>query len=330
MSALLLVALLIPVNADAVSFETYYVDHIAYAGTRLFPGNNIIEKIEHDIQAYANSPQPVSYEFHNIDNGILFEANGETTVVIDKVYFSYYDKAQNRYLRDFEFRILVEFTNGEFLYINDFEQTKDGAYNYFKFTFPAPDNVRSIKLMTEITVDSDKVLTEYIGEIGGDGCFTINVNTIDGEQGLLEFIINFLKKIVDGIVNLPTNIWKKISEGLSSLFVPSPEAIDEFYYLMDDLMKERFGALYEVVNITFESWERININDTTDSITLPQTSINLPDGCEFEFGGYDVQVVPDGFSWLALVVKTVTGVISTIAFVNGLRKRYDEVMGVEV
>ena len=68
--------------------------------------------------------------------------------------------------------------------------------------------------------------------------------------------------------------------------------------------------------------------DETDTIEFPQASINLS-GTPFTFGGYSVKIVPEGFGVLVTAIKSIVAIVCTVAFVNGMRKRYDEIMGVE-
>lgn len=155
-------------------------------------------------------------------------------------------------------------------------------------------------------------------------------------EGLLSGILGKLQEVKDNISNvitsiteLPQKIWSFIENGLKSLFVPDEQYIVEYKDKWDTLLENKLGAVYEVANVTFESWDRVQASDEQDTIEMPEVTIPLPEDNEFSFGGYDVKIVPDGFEFLATAVKMITAVVCTLAFVNGLRKRYDEVMGVE-
>lgn len=138
-----------------------------------------------------------------------------------------------------------------------------------------------------------------------------------------------IQSVVDTLLGLPAKIWGFIENGLHKLFVPGTDFMVDFSENWDSLLENKFGAVYEVVSLTFDSWDRIQASNEQNTITIPQTSINLPEGVSFSFGGQDVRIVPQGFEWLATTIKTFVGGLCTIMFVNGLRKRYDEVMGVE-
>lgn len=96
----------------------------------------------------------------------------------------------------------------------------------------------------------------------------------------------------------------------------------------ETLLAEKLGAVYQVTEIIFGAWDDVQNADETNTITFPTVSIPLPDNNNFSFGGYDVKIVPDGFEAFVEVVKGAIGIACTFLFINGVRKRYDEVMGV--
>lgn len=138
-----------------------------------------------------------------------------------------------------------------------------------------------------------------------------------------------LNNIYDTVTNIPLLIWEKIENGFKVLFVPTDEQILNFKSGLSSSLKEEFGAVYQVVEIFSNKWNCVMESGQTHYIDFPSATIKLPDNNSFTFGGYKVNVVPEGFEWLAVTVKSFFGIIFTLAFVNGLRKKYDEVMGVE-
>lgn len=146
-----------------------------------------------------------------------------------------------------------------------------------------------------------------IGDLGG--------NISDGFSNMIK-----------GITELPQKLWDLIGEGLKSLFVPSEDDMTAYKDKWDELLSSRFGALYQVGDIMVNSIANIRESDVTNTITFPEATINLA-GTEFSFGGYDVKVVPDGFETIVEICKKIISIACTFLFFNGLRKRYDEVMG---
>lgn len=173
----------------------------------------------------------------------------------------------------------------------------------------------------------------------GDNTFILKIEQSSEEAGLLSGILGKITdlwrtaeagfaNIVKGITELPQKLWSLIEDGLKKLFVPSEETMTAYKDKWDQLLAERFGAVYQVVNILTESWDEVMAADQTDTIDFPSATINLS-GTPFTFGGYTVKIVPDGFSALVTAIKLIVGIVCSVAFVNGLRKRYDEIMGVE-
>lgn len=229
-------------------------------------------------------------------------------------------------------RLLLFYTDGSMQYVDNVSFTNKSGNRYVSELsasfFPVKD-VSNIEIIITNKVPLGTI-TVFLGESDGtqEGWYL----TIDQEtktEGLLSSIIEWVKKIVTGITELPQKLWTLISDGLKSLFVPSEDFIVQFKEDMDSMLEQKLGAVYQVVNIMTESWDSITANDVANTINIPSTSISLPENEEFVFGGYDVQIVPNGFDWLVNIIKTVVGIICTVLCINGLRKKYDEVMGVE-
>lgn len=91
---------------------------------------------------------------------------------------------------------------------------------------------------------------------------SITINTLEDEK-VSGGILGWVKSIFNGIVNLPQNIASKISsfftelgnkisalgdkilDGIKSLFIPSEESITELKGKFEQLLADRFGAVYE-------------------------------------------------------------------------------------
>lgn len=147
--------------------------------------------------------------------------------------------------------------------------------------------------------------------------------------GLWDTTKEGFSNLVQGITELPQKIWSFIENGLKDLFVPDEEYLTTYKDKWDLLLENKFGAVYQVVNVTLDSWDKIQETDETNTIELPMVTIPLSAGQQFTFGGNQVQIVPSGFEWIVEIIKGLVAGLCTILFINGLRKRYDEVMGVE-
>lgn len=236
-------------------------------------------------------------------------------------------------------RLLLFYANGEFEYITNYKyEVIDHKSNYYFFEFTPKYDVIKVELQNTKTVNfpfSNGTLVYYAGQTHNTE-WILSLEQEDEKTGLLKSIIEWLKGIKNGITDLfdsikelPSKIWSFIENGLKSLFVPSEEFLTGFKTDMEDMLREKLGAVYQVIEITLESWDSIMNSDKKNYINLPETTINLPNNNSFTFGGYKVNIVPDGFAFIVTSIKTIIGIACTILFINGLRKRYDEVMGVE-
>ncbi len=176
----------------------------------------------------------------------------------------------------------------------------------------------------QITDKIDESTDQITGEIDES-----TQDIIANDNANAEKTHGFLQNIWDSIVSLPQKLWSLIETGLKALFVPDEEYMSGYSDKWDTLLADRFGAVYQVCDIVMDSWEDIHAADQQDTIDMPVVSIPLPGNNTFSFGGYTVKVVPDGFGVLVDALKLITGILASVAFCNGLLKKYNELMGAD-
>ena len=199
-------------------------------------------------------------------------------------------------------------------------------------------------------------LTAYSGEHFDDMSYSFFLDVQTVEEGLLSSIVDWLKgikskiddtfssvtngftsitswlsNVVNNIIELPSKLWILISDGLMSLFVPNEQKLAEYKEDWDLLLSQRFGALYEVGDVFNEIVDNNILNQSSavaesGIIEIPRVSLQNY-GIPFEFGGYLVDIKPEGFDWLIVICKRVISISCTLLFINVLRKKYDLVIG---
>lgn len=293
---------------------------------------------------YFNMEQMLTLQYE--DGEPLFKKDRNSKITLHNAFLSMYisntDNKYSKYDRDIEqVRLLLHYTDGSTEYIDDvvIEKPTDGLFNFTVEFNPGKDVAKAEfvtfnqhKLPTKYSTDSKVEI--HVGEVT-DPALALSITIQSEEAGLLTSVIEWLKGIKEGITGvfntlkeLPSVLWNYIQNGLQRLFTPSEDFIVTFKDDMDSMLSDKLGAVYEVVDITFDSWDSIKTFDETNTINFPSATINLGKD-SFTFGGYTVQIVPDGFDIIVGVLKSIIGIVCTVAFVNGLRKRYDELMGVE-
>lgn len=327
------------------------------------PNNNQEETDTWGFGPYViNTAIANNYFYRNVwniffDNEFPFELNKVNRVSLENFYWAYLINQTNggmvygRGLTSNDtITIVLDNVDGTTETITP-SATADSDYSLdISFSFTPTKNVSRMTVIIDsplsqyFTVTTNRFeLTGYLGEIKGDSKHNFNLEIQSEEAGLLSGLLgwvqNIFSKITDtlakvgeiaaSITELPQKLWIKISDGLKSLFIPSSEELEQFISKMDNLLESKFGAVYQVVNTTIESWERVKEADATDTIDMPEVTIALPENNEFTFGGYNIKIVPDGFTAIVTALKSIVGIVCTVAFINGLRKRYDEVMGVD-
>lgn len=277
---------------------------------------------------------------------------------------SYYqDDGGHATIYEMEYEGICLYTlNGDCYYPDSYSLTFDSSYKYhtLTFSFTAEEPIYKIGLNFYVPVNDyinpDKLLTGMIDATapqytGSNKLWLLSIDTEPKELGFLESIAAWLSSIVDwfeslfdmvanwfqaiedwlidiidSINQVAENIWNFIENGFYNLFVPDDDEVTEFKDDMDYLMSTKFGAVYQIGGVIRDFGEGIQTSDEQNSIYFPVVSYDFG-GAEFGFGGVDVKIVPDGFDWLATSVKLVTGIVCTLLFLNGLRKRYDDVFG---
>lgn len=178
---------------------------------------------------------------------------------------------------------------------------------------------------------------------------SINISTMDEEE-IQGGILGWIKNIFNSISNLPKNIASSISgffdelgnkvtalgtailDGIKGLFIPSEESLIAIKDDFEQLLADRFGAVYEstavidnFANAFFNQAQVSAMSEGGGTISFPLVSVPLA-GTQFTFGGWDVDIVPDGFSGLVDACKIIIDIICTFVFVNALRKRLEEIL----
>lgn len=303
----------------------------------------------------------VGYAVKNSDNSLLVQRGESTVIKITNTTLDlrltpsgtsdvYHLGAPS------SFRVRIDYINGENESYSLEELGGSFTYNQYKLSLNIPisgvdyDIVKVTVYCYYFSYDIPGYSNsmEYYPKLQyGNADMSVTQETESKEAGLLGGLLEWVKNIYTyveeswrvvsaGFANigtwfaeLPGKIWGMFEDGLKGLFVPSEESMTEMSDKWDELLSDRFGAVYQVCNIVTESWGGIMNADETNTITVPEVSIPLPGGSDFAFGGQDVKIVPDGFDWLATSVKMVVGMVCTYTFINGMLRRYDELMGVE-
>lgn len=170
----------------------------------------------------------------------------------------------------------------------------------------------------------------------------INVKSSEEIQG---GIFAWVKKIFKSIVDLPKNISNaikgffvelgekilalgdKLLDGIKNLFVPTEQDITDVKGQFEELLSTRFGAVYESTTIIDDfatAFSNASSTEEQEYVTFPTITVNLVD-TPFSFGGWQVDVVPDGFEFLVNTLKMITSIACTFLFVNAMRKRLEDI-----
>lgn len=151
---------------------------------------------------------------------------------------------------------------------------------------------------------------------------------VEGFGNVVDTLVDWFSNVVDTLIELPSKLWTLIENGLKALFIPDSYFIEDYKERYDELLAARFGAIYQSADILIDYFSTIVNFDKypMNNIIFPETTIDVA-GEEFTFGGWDINLIPHGFDFLADAVKFAIDVCVSLLFINGLRKRYDELVG---
>lgn len=287
------------------------------------------------------------YKIYNTDQSYIMHKDKNYKVKLNQFYFSAYVEAFTSYYVRNPKEVVgwVTYSDNTTESISiEYTHSSNTPLIDFNFSFTPAKDVKSFEIRVKASTRDVKPtsnglakLTSYYGFLG-DSTYQFIVDIQTEEAGLLQGIGDKLtsgfsalgdklSNVVNGILELPQKLWNLISDGLKGLFVPSTEEMTEYKDKWDTLLADRFGVLYQVANVLFESFDGVMSATLTETVYIPYAEISLPGGVTYGFGGYTVDIVPDGFEFFQDMIRLAVGMVCSILFVNSMRKRYDEIMG---
>ena len=208
-------------------------------------------------------------------------------------------------------------------YVLDFELFFNG-YDAFYKSEDITDNITSVKFGYGHHADLFDVTLKIT-----DGSAGFFASIIQWLQNILSAITGGFSSLIDKIVSLPGLIWSYIESGLKSLFVPSADDMAAIKQDWDTLLHDRFGALYDVVDIIGGYADTFTDVSARETITFPTVNLSLA-GSDVAFGGWEVPIRPhEKFDFLFDTLRLIVNIVCTCLFLNGLSHRFSNLLGGE-
>ena len=342
----------IKIEDTMVTFTTYVFKNNGAPDVQIFTAyinDDMVQKTKYEYtdaliakQKMLNIEHMIVVEYENGEPMLKKDRKAKITLhnVFLSIYISNTDNKYSKYDREIEsVRMLVHYVDGQKEYIDDIiiDNLGNGTFN-FTSEFVPDNDVAKVEYIVDnthtlsTTFNTNSKVELYVGEVDSPN-LALSLSIQSEEAGLLTRVVEWLKSIKEGISSLfnsikelPSVLWNYISNGLQNLFIPKEEFIVTFKEDMQTMLSTKLGAVYEVLDITQNCFEDIRTFDQQNTIALPLFEYDFGDGAVFRFGGIDVKIVPEGFEFLAEMCKMIVGIVSTLALVNGLRRRYDEVI----
>lgn len=150
----------------------------------------------------------------------------------------------------------------------------------------------------------------YITDISG----TIALDDSGVVTGLIEGIIEWLKSILNAILELPQNIANKVKDVIVSLFVPTSEGLSASFDGLKNMAESKLGFVYTGFSMVYSLLESIvnGVVEPMDTLTLPRLVIPFRhiEGGEFVlWDDMTFDIVPQGMEVLQNLSKLVTSLV---------------------
>lgn len=172
--------------------------------------------------------------------------------------------------------------------------------------------------------DQTTAITNSLSTINSSiGTFRTNVGTWFTNQttAITNSISSWGQSLKDSIDALP----KKIAEELKALIVPADGAVESMASKSEALVSDRFGGVFEGAQIV-DNWAgQLQSQAATQILTIPVVNMNIL-GSNFPIGGWEVDLIPDGFEIIFESVKIIIDILATAAFVNGIKNRLERTL----
>lgn len=219
-------------------------------------------------------------------------------------------------------------------------------YSFDSFVLPS-DSVQSINYQIQSRIKN--IEPSGVSYSFDFSIKSINISTLDDNE-IQGGILAWIKSIFNSIMNLPQNIADKIKsffdmlgdkitdlgnvllDGIKGLFIPSEESITDLKEDFEEVLADRFGAVYESAEVIdnfasafFNQGQVVSAAEHSGIIHFPEVTVDLVD-TPFTFGGWDVDIIPDQFDSIISLLKIAIDIVCTFAFVNALRKKLEVVL----
>ena len=159
---------------------------------------------------------------------------------------------------------------------------------------------------------------------------------VEDEQGVFNGIFAWIKEGVNNIKELPQRIGETVGnklnelgdfliEKIKGLFVPTEAELLEILDKFQALLSDRFGIAYQAEEIIADFATAFKYTETKSQVSFPSVTVNLA-GTDFTFGGWDVDLVPEGFELVVDSLKFIVNIVCTFVFIMAIRKRWEEIV----
>lgn len=201
------------------------------------------------------------------------------------------------------------------------------GFNRSRVTFSVKDSTEGLlgSIIGWLTSIRDNIVNGLSAVV--TAVFELPYNIADAIKGFFDNVVNAVNKVFTAISQLPAELWYHFENGLKILTVPTEEQVSDFNDKMNNLLSDRFGALYEVGDLCVQHIEAFQQYYEVGTINFPATTVDLA-GSPFTFGGWTVDICPDGFEFLFDALKLAIDMVCTLAVINGLKHRFDRLLGV--
>lgn len=273
------------------------------------------------------------------------------TQIVDKSLEDYSYQNIRISLDNVQCYIMFDINENNFISLDssyDFPSSLDGYYINYVLE-PSPDcgnltsvNVKSVDYLND-TNDSLLFISNGFRSIMDNfstGLSNVVTNATDNANRIIQNTTQKVDEVKQGVTEVKDSVIEtknsildlpnKIKEMLTGFFVPDEETINSKFAEFETLLSDRFGLIYQSADIIHDfadslQTQAVMVADTGGIITLPSVTVSLA-GVDYTFGGYDVDIIPNGFEALQTAVRLATSMVCTVVFVNMLKNKLEAIL----
>lgn len=316
-------------NYITLPFESSWHLNLALAASSANPKTFDTVVVRAYVQFTSNKPTITDYPLVNCYlgeawSGATVSSTSSTTVEIDgtnETLDQFFDSYQQQY-DQVSAGIVTNLNTGISTIVSEARQESNSNINEFVSHSGSSEQESLDWGFRNLMIGINNAGSQVTHAVGQAASSTIAA-TQAAAQNVSQNIVATGETINKTLTGLPEAIGNKVTD----LFVPKAEDLAAIKDDYDGLLEEKLGAVYQVEQYGQNLFGSVAAATETETITFPGISVPVGQGENFVMESAEVAVFPAGLDVLKNCVKFLVTAAFVAAWVLGLQRYYDKIMG---